>query len=107
MSKESRLSYHAVPRIMKTNVELINKPFEASESENGEDSSDSEDTLKNHGKRKKLDLSDVNGNAHTIHKDIWTNCTEENWWRPYADYVDDCRININVRQVLSCGDVSL
>lgn len=100
MSKESRLSYHAVPRIVKTNVEWINKPFIPSDLERDDD-----DILKNHGKRKKLDKPILS--ADKVQTDIWQNCVDEKWWQPYAEYITDCRININVRQVLSSGGVSL
>lgn len=105
MSKESRLSYHAVPRILKTDVEWINKPFGTNDVGSDDDSNESDDILKNHGKRKKLDVP-VSCDDR-VQRDIWENCTDKKWWRPYADYIADCRININVRQVLSNGDASI
>lgn len=27
-------------------------------------------------------------------------CTDEKLWKPFGDYLDKCRINMNVRQVL-------
>lgn len=34
-------------------------------------------------------------------------CVNDKLWKPYSDYVDNCRINMNVRQVLHSTQKSL
>lgn len=39
--------------------------------------------------------------------EIFEVCTSANLWKPYGDYLDNCRINMNVRQVLYKSQQSL
>lgn len=79
MSGESRLCYHAVPRILKNHKTLNSAlPKEAVD-----DSNDAFD----------MDLFEEVGNS--------------NFWQPFSDYIADSRININVRQVLKPGQLLL
>ncbi|XP_017082012.1 nucleic acid dioxygenase ALKBH1 [Drosophila eugracilis] len=82
MSGESRLCYHAVPRIIKTQRDSTS--MLASEQDD-----DSEIELK------LLDTA------------LFKNVCEPTFWEPFSNYVDDSRININVRQVLNLGDFKL
>lgn len=113
MSKESRLCYHAVPRIMKTNVNWLNTPmndapddFNPKEQEADIDSSESVE----HKNRKKQRLTLPNDNDNqndSFVENLWTNIADSKQWQPFADYINDCRINVNVRQVLEHGEQSL
>lgn len=38
---------------------------------------------------------------------LWLDVVDELCWRPFNEYVNDCRININVRQVLPPGLTAL
>lgn len=38
---------------------------------------------------------------------LWEQCALDSFWKPYAEYIDDCRININIRQVLHHGETVL
>lgn len=70
MTKESRLCYHAVPRILHKSEEA----WKDTAIVNSEDSGDDE---------------------------LWISCRDEAFWRPFDTYLRDCRINLNVRQVLN------
>lgn len=85
MSKESRLCYHAVPRIMGGCL----KTWELEE----------EDNFLEHkaGKKIKLDLN----------MELIADCRDESFWKPFEKYLEDSRININVRQVLNHGQNKL
>lgn len=80
MSKEARLSYHGVPRIIQSKSE----PWE---------SNDSNDDMDLHHKY--------------FAKDVLANCDKKDWWLPYSDYLKTSRININARQVLNRGEKRL
>lgn len=69
MSKESRLCYHAVPRILHGCTEKWNE----------------------------LEQTDSNSTQN----DLWSSCGESAFWSPFNSYLKDCRINLNVRQVLN------
>lgn len=71
MSKESRLCYHAVPKITNSKE----SPYEM----NNQD-------VENFAKTKKCCLYDVR---------------DDNLWAPFNNYLSHSRININVRQVLN------
>ncbi|XP_055377089.1 nucleic acid dioxygenase ALKBH1 isoform X2 [Condylostylus longicornis] len=101
MSKESRLCYHAVPRVMKCNYE----PWNSINSKeciiddfnfNGSELSNS--------KRIKLDNEIESG---SINMNLWNQCSDEEFWSSFNLYLKDSRININVRQVLKEGQSSL
>ncbi|XP_037937015.1 nucleic acid dioxygenase ALKBH1 [Teleopsis dalmanni] len=94
MSQEARLCYHAVPRIMKTQKEPWNENIAPNCA-----------YLPN-GKKVKtdflLDPTEWNINATLFEKVI-----DETFWMPYRNYLNDSRININVRQVLNEGSMGL
>lgn len=75
MSKESRLCYHGVPKILPADEEPWNR-----------------DLVCEH-------LSE----GGVIKEDLVNGCAEENFWRPYEKYIKTARININIRQVLKNG----
>lgn len=76
MTKESRLSYHGVPRILKSSSEPWNIL-------------DDEDTEGNN-------LFDV----FKCDKVLYNMCSEQSFWKDFNEYIQSSRININVRQVL-------
>lgn len=78
MSKESRLCYHAVPRILKGAEEVWNEELETTEGQEQEE----EDNL-------------------------WTRCRDKQFWQAYDEYLRECRINLNVRQVLNNDQQSI
>lgn len=75
MSEESRLCYHGVPKILKTDDKEWNN----------------------------IDFQ----NYGSSQNEIFNICTCENLWKPYGDYLDNCRINMNIRQVLYKSQQSL
>lgn len=79
MSKESRLIYHAVPKVFKTPKETWNEECE--------------------GKLEEF--------SKLIDPTVLENCKNSNFWNSFNDYIDDVRINVNVRQVLPEGKYSL
>ncbi|XP_016951649.1 nucleic acid dioxygenase ALKBH1 [Drosophila biarmipes] len=82
MSEESRLCYHAVPRIIKIQSLLPS-------------------TLINEND------DDANIGSHLLDMDLFQNVGQPNFWLPFSNYISDSRININVRQVLNPGDSKL
>lgn len=119
MSKESRLCYHAVPRIMKTDVDWMNSPLnESDETSHKEpetttienvidgENVDSEEDNRNRKKRRLTSSSDDEYNDAFV-ENLWTSIADAEQWKPFADYIIDCRINVNVRQVLEHGEQSL
>ncbi|XP_068154875.1 nucleic acid dioxygenase ALKBH1 isoform X1 [Drosophila tropicalis] len=76
MSNESRLCYHAVPRVMKASEE----PWSSID--------DNTDDLANHSDNLALDI------------DLYRRVNDKDFWLPFGNYVKDSRINMNVRQVL-------
>lgn len=114
MSKESRLCYHAVPRIMKTNTDWINSSLnitdethhETTTIENVEKDIDSDEDNKNRKKRRLTSPSDNEYNDEFV-ECLWNSIADEERWKPFGDYIIDCRINVNVRQVLEHGEQSL
>ena len=115
MSRESRLCYHAVPRIMKTDVGWLNSPLNETDELNSkgepisterEEDVDSDEDNKNRKKRR-LTLPSDNEYDDVFVESLWTGITDAEQWQPFADYITDCRINVNVRQVLEHGEQSL
>lgn len=108
MSKESRLSYHAVPRILKTDVSWLNTPLPDEQNigndKNVNDDDDGTEATKNCPKKRKITENTI---EDSFVEDIWDLVKDEPLWKPFADYISDCRININVRQVLEFGETSL
>lgn len=70
MSKESRLCYHAVPRII-------------SAQENPWDNIDCNENI-----------------SHDKKFDVFLKFYDESFWKPFGNYLSASRINLNVRQVL-------
>lgn len=78
MSKESRLCYHGVPKILQ-----VDSRFWGSLDESSDKSVPKE------------------------YKGIVNICRDDNFWSPYGSYLSHSRININVRQVLNKGETQL
>lgn len=75
MSKESRLSYHGVPRILHADSEPWNNSV------------------------------DIDSSSNCFDEEVVSECLQDNYWKPFNNYLCNSRININVRQVL-CNDQS-
>lgn len=80
MSEHTRLCYHAVPRIMKETSKMSSYKSTKREVQ-------CDVVVKNNC----MDLK--------LHDQI----EDELFWAPFCHYVNDARININVRQVLPAG----
>ncbi|EDV99861.1 GH12171 [Drosophila grimshawi] len=78
MSEKSRLCYHAVPRVMKTHKKSWN------------------------GNSKEMHEDPFNT---SMDSELYDQVKDEDFWMPFEGYINDSRININVRQVLP-SDVS-
>ncbi|XP_031638219.1 nucleic acid dioxygenase ALKBH1 [Contarinia nasturtii] len=107
MSKESRLCYHAVPRIVKTNIDWVNAPLNEIDTTKYSENEDSEEEHKNHKKQRLTSPSDNNEYNDSFRDSLWNEIQDSKQWKPFADYIIDCRINVNVRQVLEHGEQSL
>lgn len=109
MSKESRLCYHAVPKIMQTDITWINAPLEDdSDSFNTNELDDNNEIENlNHKKRRVTINDDEHLYNDAFSEDLWKCVIEKERWKPFADYICDCRINVNVRQVLQLGEQTL
>lgn len=109
MSKESRLCYHAVPKIMKTDVSWLNEPIENREPCCATDETDKAIEMDTRaGARKKRRLTSAGTEyCDAFADDIWNSVVDQVQWKSFGDYISDCRININVRQVLHAGEQSL
>lgn len=107
MSKESRLCYHAVPRILQTDISWINRTMnETNDDECTEldvDVASSENCYK---KRRLITVNDCDNND-AFQENLWDDVINHERWKPFSDYISDCRINVNVRQVLHHGQQSL
>lgn len=79
MAKESRLCYHGVPKILPANDEPWNNNIS----------------------------SDSDRQNYYIETDVVKHCLNDSYWKPYQDYIESSRININVRQVLKSGQTTL
>lgn len=84
MAKESRLCYHAVPRVFKDKVASWNLKFSE------------EDFM-----RSDKFFCDI------FDKILLENVKDNHFWQPFEEYLETSRININVRQVLKEGQTSL
>lgn len=80
MSKQSRLCYHGIPKIIRAASEPWNK---------------------------KSSECDANSVDSVIDKEVIANSIQDWYWRPYSDYISNSRININVRQVLYESQIKL
>lgn len=104
MSRQSRLCYHAVPRIIETDVACINE----SQIEDEQSISDVESVDGNNGcKRQRLTTNEANSYDDAFEEHLWNTVIDSKVWKPFFDYVSECRINVNVRQVLENGAQSL
>lgn len=108
MSKESRLSYHAVPKIMKTDVGWLNEPIENTETccAKSDETNNTDEMDERVPKRRRLTVT-ISECCDSFAEDIWDIVVDQTQWKSYADYISDCRININVRQVLDAGEQTL
>lgn len=102
MSKESRLCYHAVPRIMKTDIEWINVPLNDEELKTKIDACTENQMLK----KRKL-TNNEKYYSDQFDESVWDLTIDNALWKPFAEYISDCRINMNVRQVLENGEQTL
>lgn len=108
MSKESRLCYHAVPKIIKTDVSWINAPLDEN-LENIIKTNDRHDCVeleRSTNKKRRLNHlqnDDQKLNDDALSENVWNCVIEKDHWKPFGDYIFDCRINMNVRQVLDTG----
>ncbi|SPP86472.1 blast:Alkylated DNA repair protein alkB homolog 1 [Drosophila guanche] len=82
MSEESRLCYHAVPRIIKTQSSWTSEL-----------------------KIKDIEIEELEENC--LDKALLQKVGDWNFWKPFSWYLNDSRININVRQVLKPGESTL
>lgn len=111
MSKASRLCYHAVPRIVKTDVTWVNEPLYKNDEGNAievepiDDVENDEDSK--YRKKRRLTLPCDNDYNDAFVEELWCSIVDSEQWKPFADYISDCRINMNVRQVLELGEQSL
>lgn len=79
MSRESRLCYHGVPKILPADDEPWNKKM----------------------------LCEYPFADYGLNKDLISRCRDDSFWQPYQEYIKTSRININIRQVLKNGQQSL
>ncbi|KAG4077245.1 hypothetical protein HA402_009874 [Bradysia odoriphaga] len=94
MSKESRLCYHAVPRVFKSDDSVWNNTIDG-----GDDDDDDRNEMP---KKRKIE-----NKSGCLVKDLWNKVDDRFYWEPFNEYVENCRINVNVRQVLRKGEHSL
>lgn len=80
MSKESRLSYHGIPRILHADSEPWNES---------------------------LVIDCTFKCDECFDKLVIAECLPDNCWKPFNDYLCNSRINVNVRQVLCNGQSAL
>lgn len=101
MSKESRLSYHAVPRIIETDIVWLNNIGNDNDNHNanGENIDGNQSC-----KRKRLTIDNYDDKFQIK---LWDDVHELKHWQPFFDYVTECRINVNIRQVLNNGEQTL
>lgn len=107
MSKESRLCYHAVPRILKTDIAWINESI--NEIDDSECSEQDVDIASNENSSKKRRLTSKSDNDYNdeFQDSLWNDVMNHEQWKSFSDYIFDCRINVNIRQVLNHGEQSL
>lgn len=105
MSEESRLCYHAVPRIMKTDVTWMNNFEEENVAQTEKEVVSGLEF--NSCKKRRLTITSDSENDDGFEQNIWDIITDYEQWKPFFEYISDCRINMNVRQVLDHGEQSL
>ncbi|KAM7349787.1 alpha-ketoglutarate-dependent dioxygenase AlkB isoform 2-T2 [Cochliomyia hominivorax] len=107
MSQQSRLCYHAVPRVMKSRQETWNILIPSSRT-----SEIPTDSLQP-SKKLRTDITCINNSEMEIALSwsmdplLYQQVINEVYWSPFKNYLHDSRININVRQVLKNQQYSL
>lgn len=108
MSKESRLCYHAVPRILKIDIGWLNAPIDECTDKKNSVSDDVDTTPSGNCKKRRLTPKSNNNEYSDAFEDgLWNDVLNQEQWKPFSDYISDCRINVNVRQVLNQGEQSI
>lgn len=102
MSRQSRLSYHAVPRILHG---AASAAWDIGDNGDlGDEESVEIDGIEPHAKRKKTEMTaDAIGEELEMDRQLWLDVGDADVWQPFDEYVRECRININVRRVLKIG----
>lgn len=101
MSRESRLCYHAVPRVMKAREETWNTLLESSKTKEN-----SLEPPTQPSKRLRTELPRITSNETQaalkwgMDPILYHQVADEIFWSPFKSYLHDSRINLNVRQVL-------
>ncbi|KAG8229908.1 hypothetical protein J437_LFUL009772 [Ladona fulva] len=90
MSGESRLCYHGIPLI----VPATSCPWDVNERENQDSSFNEDHCIKEN-------------EPQSFQSSVFKECYSAKSWEPFKEYISTARINMNVRQVLPVGQVSL
>ncbi|XP_014085376.1 nucleic acid dioxygenase ALKBH1 [Bactrocera oleae] len=99
MSGESRLCYHAVPRVMKGLDEPWNILVQTESSKS---------ISSPRFKRARINTTLVEKvNIYGMDTTLYQQVIDEVFWLPFKNYLNYARININVRQVLNDGETRL
>lgn len=110
MSQQSRLCYHAVPRVMKARQEtwnILKQHKELPDDLKGIEISTQP------SKRMRTDVTYMSNNEMETALEwsmdvvLYQQVSNDLYWTPFKNYLHDSRININVRQVLNNQDSSL
>lgn len=91
MSKEARLCYHAVPRI----VPAESSPWDQDDLE----------ALSNINNDTNVDFKYISNQNQIL--DLMERCKNNKIWKQFESYIEESRINMNVRQVLNEKQVSI
>ena len=97
MMNESRLAYHAVPRVLDDGYKVPLSPNHISNNTETMQLEISEGKQANICNNCKTENNNVSSSADFNKLIEETNQTYD--WTPYTDYISNARININVRQV--------
>lgn len=95
MSKQSRLCYHAVPKVMKDCLE----PWK--------NLGDSSTTVCEKDEVEQPNCKKMKEETSDLLAELLDDCRDDSFWKPFQSYLDTTRININIRQVLKDGQTSL
>ncbi|XP_013101547.1 nucleic acid dioxygenase ALKBH1 [Stomoxys calcitrans] len=101
MSKESRLCYHAVPRVMKAREETWNCLIESTQPKES-----SVEPPVQPSKRLRTEVPCIDSRETSAALEwamdpiLYNQVADEIFWSPFKSYLHDSRINLNVRQVL-------
>lgn len=87
---------------MKTDIEWINVPLNDEELKTKIDADTGNQMLK----KRKL-TNDEEYYSDQFDESVWDLTIDNDLWKPFAEYISDCRINMNVRQVLENGEQTL